>query len=335
VQEVVLLAEEILRSLAEPVRIGGHRLAVSASIGIVERAVVESSPAEIMRDADITLHWAKQDGKNRWACYDQERNAKELARFTLSATMPAALAHGEFYVDYQPLLRLGDGNLFGVEALVRWAHPEFGRLAPDRFIGLAEETGLIVPLGRWVLGEACNQAREWLDLFGAAAPLVSVNLAARQVTEPTLVAEVRSILDVSGVPPNRLQLELTESAIMGTAGAPLAALRELADLGVRIAIDDFGTGYSNLAYLRHLPVHALKIAGSFVEGLRDGEAASVDTRIVTALVQLAHTLELEVIAEGVETQAQADLLRQIGCDSAQGWLFAKPGPPEEIERWLN
>jgi diguanylate cyclase (GGDEF)-like protein/PAS domain S-box-containing protein len=334
VDEVVVLAEEILGCMTEPVRIGGHRLSVSASIGIVERAVAESTPAEMMRDADITLHWAKTDGKSRWACYDKERNAKEIARFTLSATMPAALSHGEFYVDYQPLLRLCDGKLYGVEALVRWAHPEFGRLAPDRFIGLAEETGLIVPLGRWVLTEACDQAREWLDTFGMDAPLVSVNLAARQVAEAGLVADVRAILDGAGVPATCLQLELTESAIMGTSGEPLDALRELADLGVRIAIDDFGTGYSNLAYLRHLPVHALKIAGSFVEGLRDGAAASKDTRIVTALVQLAHTLELEVIAEGVETAAQVDLLRQIGCDSAQGWLFAKPGPPEEIERWL-
>jgi diguanylate cyclase (GGDEF)-like protein/PAS domain S-box-containing protein len=334
VDEVTILAEDVLRCLSEPVRIGGHRLAVSASIGIVERAVAESTPAETMRDADITLHWAKADGKNRWACFDKERNAKEIARFTLSATMPAALAHGEFYVDYQPLLSLDDGKVFGVEALVRWAHPEFGRLAPDRFIGLAEETGLIVLLGRWVLNEACAQAREWLDTYGSDAPLVSVNLAARQVTEPTLVEDVRSILEGTGVPATKLQLELTESAIMGTPGEPLSALRELADLGVRIAIDDFGTGYSNLAYLRHLPVHALKVAGSFVEGLRDGAAASVDTRIVTALVQLAHTLGLEVIAEGVETQAQVDVLREIGCDSAQGWLFAKPGRPEEIERWL-
>ncbi|HEU5474094.1 MAG TPA: EAL domain-containing protein [Actinophytocola sp.] len=334
VDEVVALAEEILGCLAEPVRIGGHRLSVSASIGIVERSVAESTPAEIMRDADITLHWAKSDGKSRWACYDKERNAREIARFTLSATMPAALSRGEFYVDYQPLLRLSDGKLYGVEALVRWAHPEFGRLAPDRFIGLAEETGLIVSLGRWVLTEACDQAREWLDTFGPDAPLVSVNLAARQVAESNLVADVRSILDGAGVPPANLQLELTESAIMGTTGKPLEVLHSLSDLGIRIAIDDFGTGYSNLAYLRHLPVHALKIAGSFVEGLRDGAAASVDTRIVTALVRLAHTLELEVIAEGVETQAQVDLLRQIGCDSAQGWLFAKPGPPEEIERWL-
>jgi EAL domain-containing protein (putative c-di-GMP-specific phosphodiesterase class I) len=286
-----------------------------------------------MRDADVTLHWAKVDGKNRWAAYDAERNAREIARITLSAAMPAALEREEFYVDYQPIVSFTDGKLIGVEALVRWAHPEFGRIAPDRFIGLAEETGLIVPLGRWVLETACRQAMKWRAM--GATPIVSVNLAARQVAEPGLVAEISSIITEVGIPPTSLQLELTESAIMGTTGEPLSALRRLVDLGIRIAIDDFGTGYSNLAYLKHLPVHALKIAGSFVEGLRAGTRESVDAQIVTALVKLAHTLKLDVIAEGVETSEQADLLRQIGADSAQGWLYAKPGPPEEVEHWLT
>jgi EAL domain-containing protein (putative c-di-GMP-specific phosphodiesterase class I) len=285
-----------------------------------------------MRDADVTLHWAKVDGKNRWAVYDPERNAREIARITLSAAMPAALEHEEFYVDYQPIVSFEDGSLVGVEALVRWTHPEIGRLGPDRFIGLAEETGLIVPLGRWVLETACRQTMKWRAM--GATPMVSVNLAARQVAEPGLVDDIASIISEVGIPPTSLQLELTESAIMGTTGEPLEALRRLVDLGVRIAIDDFGTGYSNLAYLRHLPVHALKIAGSFVEGLRAGEMDSVDARIVTALVSLAHTLKLTVIAEGVETTEQADLLRRIGADSAQGWLYAKPGTPEDVERWL-
>jgi EAL domain-containing protein (putative c-di-GMP-specific phosphodiesterase class I) len=288
-----------------------------------------------MRDVDVTLHWAKVDGKNRWACFDPERNAREIARITLSAAMPAALEHHEFYVDYQPIVRLSDGHLLGVESLVRWAHPEFGRLGPDRFIGLAEETGLIVPLGRWVLEQSCARAAQWARL-GGIEPMVSVNLAARQVAEPGLADEIAKVLRAAGLPPTSLQLELTESAIMGTTGEPLGALRTLVDMGVRIAIDDFGTGYSNLSYLRHLPVHALKIAGSFVEGLRSGEDGhSVDAQIVTALVSLAHTLKLDVIAEGVETREQADRLRAIGCDSAQGWLYAKPGPPEEINHWLG
>jgi diguanylate cyclase (GGDEF)-like protein/PAS domain S-box-containing protein len=333
---LVELAERILAAVAAPVHIGGHRLVVSASIGLVERSVFEASPAETMRDADVTLHWAKVDGKNRWAAYDPERNAREIARITLSAAMPAALERQEFYVDYQPIVSLADGSLLGVEALVRWAHPEFGRLGPDRFIGLAEETGLIVPLGRWVLETACRQAMKWRTGHGLPGrPMVSVNLAARQVAEPGLVDEIAAIIAEVGIPPTSLQLELTESAIMGTTGEPLSALRRLVDLGVRIAIDDFGTGYSNLAYLRHLPVHALKIAGSFVEGLRAGELDSVDAQIVTALVTLAHTLKLTVVAEGVETGEQAELLRRIGADSAQGWLYAKPGPPEDVERWLH
>ncbi len=335
IDDLVTLAEQVLAVVAEPVHVGGHRLMVSASMGLVERAVSTATPAETMRDADVTLHWAKVDGKNRWAAFDPERNAREIARITLSAAMPLALERNEFYVEYQPIVRLGKysgGQLLGVEALVRWAHPEFGRLGPDRFIGLAEETGLIVPLGHWVLATACAQAVKWLD--AGAAVIVSVNLAARQVAEPGLVSDIQEVLRETGLPATSLQLELTESAIMGTTGEPLAALRKLVDLGVRIAIDDFGTGYSNLAYLRHLPVHALKIAGSFVEGLQSGDRRSVDARIVTALVSLAHTLGLEVVAEGVETSEQAELLTAIGADSAQGWLYAKPGPPEDLALWF-
>ncbi|WP_245614259.1 putative bifunctional diguanylate cyclase/phosphodiesterase [Actinokineospora inagensis] len=334
--EMINLAERILGCLAEPFPIGGHRLSVSASIGLVERAVVGATPAETMRDADVTLYWAKADGKNRWAAYDPDRNAREVARFTLSARMPAAVESEEFYVDYQPIVRLSDSKLIGVEALVRWAHPEFGRLGPDQFIGLAEETGLIVPLGRWVLREATRQARRWHDTYGDRAPMVSVNLAARQTEEPNLVADITTIIKAANLPPSTIQLELTESAIMNTSGGPLRTLRDLADLGIRIAIDDFGTGYSNLAYLRHLPVHAIKLAGSFMEGLRDSPSADpADAQIVTTLVTLSHALGHVVIAEGVEDPEQADRLREFGCDNAQGWLFAKPGRPEEIERWLD
>jgi diguanylate cyclase (GGDEF)-like protein/PAS domain S-box-containing protein len=338
IDELTELAGRLLAEVAEPVQVGGHRLTVSASVGIVERPVASSNPADTMRDADVTLHWAKVDGKNRWACYDPERNAREIARITLSAAMPAALERDEFFVDYQPIVRLSDGALLGVEALVRWAHPEFGRLGPDRFIGLAEETGLIVSLGRWVLAKSCAQAAAWAAQAGGSGmpePMVSVNLAARQLAEPGLVEDIDKILRRAGLPPTSLQLELTESAIMGTTGEPLNALHKLVDLGIRIAIDDFGTGYSNLAYLRHLPVHALKIAGAFVEGLRADEPDSVDAQIVRALVSLAHTLKLDVIAEGVETRDQAERLTDLGCDSAQGWLYAKPGPPAEISRWLT
>jgi diguanylate cyclase (GGDEF)-like protein/PAS domain S-box-containing protein len=335
-EDVVAIAETVLGALQRPVRIGGHELTVTASIGVVERPVASTTSADLVRDADITQYWAKADGKGRWRVYDPERNAHEVGRFTLSAALPAAMDREEFYVDYQPLVRLGDERTVGVEALVRWQHPELGRLGPDRFIDLAEETGLIVPLGRWVLRTACEQAKSWLDRFGADAPFVSVNLAVRQSREPALVDDVRAVLAETGLPPTQLQLELTESAIMGTADEPLDALRTLSDMGVRIAIDDFGTGYSNLAYLRHLPVQELKIAGSFVEGLRSADRTDpVDAQIVATLVTLAHALGLTVTAEGVETPAQAERLRRIGCDSGQGWLFARPGPPENIVKLLE
>ncbi|GAA2815066.1 cyclic Di-GMP phosphodiesterase RmdA [Saccharopolyspora taberi] len=333
--KAVEVADEVLEALVEPIRIGGHELSVSASIGIVERPVHGQTAAELMRDADVTLYWAKAEGKGRWALFDPDRNATEVAQFRLSAKMPAALDAEEFYVEYQPLVGLRDFGIVGAEALVRWWHPELGRLGPDRFIGLAEETGLIVPLGRWVLRQACRQARQWQDEFGDAAPFVSVNLAVRQSRDPNLVDDVAAILAETGLEPSRLQLELTESAIMGTADEPLDALRALSRMGVRIAIDDFGTGYSNLAYLRHLPVHELKIAGSFMEGLRDPEQADpVDARIVGTLVDLAHALGLTVTAEGVETHAQARRVAGIGCETGQGYFFARPCSPERITAFI-
>ncbi len=321
--EVIALAEAVLAALAEPLHVGGHALAVSASIGILDRSVDDTTVTDMMQAADITLYWAKADGKGRWARYDADRNAREVTRLRLSATMPTALARGEFYVDYQPLVDLASGAMVGAEALVRWSHPTMGRLGPDRFIGLAEETGQIVELGRWVLRQACMQLRRWPTGF------VSVNLAERQCRDPQLVADVAGILTETGIPPSRLQLELTESAMMGTTDETLRTLRELAGMGVRIAIDDFGTGYSNLSYLRSLPVHELKIAGSFVEGLRSPRD-EIDERIVETLVALAHTLGLTVTGEGVETEVQARRLRGIGCDTAQGWFFAAPGPPAAI-----
>ncbi|APU23917.1 PAS domain S-box/diguanylate cyclase (GGDEF) domain-containing protein [Actinoalloteichus sp. GBA129-24] len=334
--QLIELGNQVLDVLADPIRIGGHQLSVSASIGIVERPVVAGGSGDLIRDADVTLYWAKSEGKSRWALFDPERNAREVARFRLSATMPAALEREEFYVDYQPLVALADGRVIAVEALVRWQHPEHGLLAPDKFIGLAEETGLIVQLGRWVLEHTCRQARQWSDEFGDDAPFVSVNLAARQSRDPSLVSDVESILRETGLRAGQLQLELTESAVMGTAEDQTSALRKLYDMGVRIAIDDFGTGYSNLAYLRRLPVHELKIAGSFVEGLRvAGRPDPVDEQIVGALVTLAHALGLTVTAEGVETAAQAERLRDIGCEAGQGWYFARPGPPAAINRLLT
>jgi diguanylate cyclase (GGDEF)-like protein/PAS domain S-box-containing protein len=336
VVDLVPIAESMLAALHQPIELDGHRLSVSASIGIVERQAAGTSPAELLKDADITLYWAKSDGKSRWALFDRDRNARDVARYALSSAMPSALERREFTIDYQPLVRLCDGRLVGVEALVRWRHPELGLLAPKHFIDLAEDTGLIVPLGRWILEDACRQAQRWRRRHAGAGLFVSVNLSVPQIQQPGLAGDVARILQQTGLDVSLLQLELTESTVIGPAGGPLDTLQQLADMGVRIAIDDFGTGYSNLAYLKNLPIHTLKLAGPFVEGLAGDAAGSdrVDEQIVATLINLAHTLDLSVTAEGVETAAQAERLRVLGCDTAQGWHFAHPGPPEHIDRLL-
>ncbi|WP_405644938.1 putative bifunctional diguanylate cyclase/phosphodiesterase [Streptomyces uncialis] len=338
-EQLADLAGTVLRTLQEPFDIAGQRLSVSASIGVVERRADGTTATGLMQAADTTLYWAKADGKARWTLFDPERNAHRMTRQALVSTLRPAVERGEFRLEYQPLVRLDGGELRGVEALVRWEHPQFGTLAPNRFIGLAEEDGSIVQLGRWVLRTACRQARRWqLDHPDTEPVFVSVNVAVRQVWDSDLVADVADILAETGLDPGLLQLELTESAVMGSAGRPLQALQALSDMGVRIAIDDFGTGYSNLAYLSRLPVSVLKLDGSFVRGFRyEGGAHPnpADEVIVETLVQLAHRLGLTVTAECVETAGQAARLRGIGCDTAQGWLYSRPVPPDRIAALLT
>ncbi|MEU9287565.1 EAL domain-containing protein [Streptomyces sp. NPDC048275] len=337
------LAESVLKALQAPFDLAGQRLSLSASIGVVERRAAGTSATGLMQAADTTLYWAKADGKGRWTLFDPERNAHRMTRQALSSTLRAAIERNEFALEYQPLVGMEDGGVRGVEALVRWNHPQFGTLTPNRFIGLAEENGSIVQLGRWVLATACRQARRWqLDHPDAAPIFVSVNVAVRQVWDSDLVADVAEILAETGLAPHLLQLELTESAVMGSAGRPLQALQALSDMGVRIAIDDFGTGYSNLAYLSRLPVSVLKLDGSFVRGFqyenRDGTDAHpnpADEVIVEALIQLAHRLGLTVTAECVETASQASRLRGIGCDTGQGWLYSRPVAPDRISALLT
>nr|WP_234354565.1 EAL domain-containing protein [Streptomyces sp. NRRL WC-3618] len=329
------LAESVLKALQLPFDLAGQRVSVSASIGVVERHAAGTTPTGLMQAADTTLYWAKADGKSRWTLFDPERNAHRMTRQALSSTLRPAIERGEFALDYQPLVGMEDGRVHGVEALVRWHHPQFGILTPNRFIGLAEEDGSIVQLGRWVLATACRQARRWqLERPDEPPIFVSVNVAVRQVWDSDLVADVAEILAETGLPARLLQLELTESAVMGSAGRPLQALQALSDMGVGIAIDDFGTGYSNLAYLSRLPVSVLKLDGSFVRGFQyEGEGVApnpADEIVVEAMIQLAHRLGLTVTAECVETAAQAGRLRRIGCDTGQGWLYSRPVGADRI-----
>jgi len=339
-EQLADLAEAVLEAVQAPFDIAGQRLSVSASIGVVERQAAGTSATGLMQAADTTLYWAKADGKARWTLFDPERNAHRMTRQALASTLRPAIERGEFVLEYQPLVGMEDGRLRGVEALVRWNHPQFGMLTPNRFIGLAEEDGSIVQLGRWVLATACRQARQWQLGHPEEPPIfVSVNVAVRQVWDSDLVADVAEILAETGLEPHLLQLELTESAVMGSAGRPLQALQALHDMGVGIAIDDFGTGYSNLAYLSRLPVSVLKLDGSFVRGFQyEGEGVPpnpADEVVVEAMIQLAHRLGLTVTAECVETSAQASRLRRIGCDTGQGWLYSRPVAPDRISGLLG
>ncbi|MER8185517.1 EAL domain-containing protein [Kitasatospora sp. NPDC094015] len=354
--QLTKLAAGLVEALEQPFEVAGHQLTVTASVGVVERPVDGTTPIDLLRDADSTLYWSKADGRARWTLYDPDRGAHQLTRQRLATALRPALERGEFTVEYQPLVGLSDGVVRGAEALVRWRHPRYGTLSPDRFIPLAEESGAIVPLGKWVLEESCRQARRWLAEFPDTETFVSVNLAARQIWDSDVVADVAEVLESTGLPARLLQLEITESAVLGPGGRPLQALQALADMGVRIAIDDFGTGYSNLAYLSRLPVHVLKLDGTFIEGFRDaappapGSAGgartdddperrarrdAADEQIVGAMVQLAHALGLTVTAEGIESAAQAERLRLTGCDTAQGWYFARPGEAELVAAILR
>lgn len=329
-QKAADLAVRILSALSTPIRLEGRELSVRGSIGIVEGPARERTPAEVLRSADITMYRAKAAGGNRFEFADAEADARAITRHGLTNALPAALERGEFFIEYQPLVHMHDGSVHGAEALVRWSHPQYGVLGPDRFIPLAERTGLIVPLGRWVLEEAVRQARNWQRQHGGSKLRINVNLSPTQLHHPGLVADTIAVLEKSGLAPGALCLEVTESALIGADDELLEPLRRLAALGVDIALDDFGTGYSNLANLRRLPVSVLKLDRSFTQGMQQSPADPVDVKIVEGIVALAHSLELAVTVEGVETGAQAAQLRDLGCDTAQGWYYARPGAPDRI-----
>ncbi|MEU6890599.1 EAL domain-containing protein [Streptomyces sp. NPDC046557] len=324
------MAVRVLSALSTPIRLEGRELSVRGSIGIVEGPAGERTPAEVLRSADITMYRAKAAGGNRFEFADEEADARAITRHGLTNALPAALERGEFFIEYQPLVHMHDGSVHGAEALVRWSHPQYGVLGPDRFIPLAERTGLIVPLGRWVLEESVRQACTWQRRHGGSALRINVNLSPTQLHHPGLVADTVRVLEASGLAPGALCLEVTESALIGADDELLEPLRRLAALGVDIALDDFGTGYSNLANLRRLPVSVLKLDRSFTQGMQQQPANPVDVKIVQGIVALAHSLELAVTVEGVETGVQAAQLRELGCDTAQGWYYARPGSPDRI-----
>jgi diguanylate cyclase (GGDEF)-like protein/PAS domain S-box-containing protein len=330
VDEVRRVAERLLSAVGMPFSVDGRTVSVTASIGVAEGATDHMLVAEFLRSSDVARTWAKKLGGGRAVVFDPERDAGEAARFALLSGMREAVGRGEFRLAYQPLVRLGDGRLRGAEALVRWQHPEQGLLQPGRFIQLAECSGAIVPLGRWILEVACARAAAWWRHLGPDAPFVSVNVSPVQLAEPDWPQEVADVLRSTGLPPEQLQLEITEQAVLGEDAAPLEALAGLRASGVRLALDDFGTGYSSLAWLRRLPVHAHKIDGSFIQGLRNPDPDPTDSSIVQALIGMAHALGLTVTAEWVQTRVQAERLAALGCDYGQGEHFGQAGPGEWV-----
>jgi diguanylate cyclase (GGDEF)-like protein len=334
-EDAIKVADRALAALAEPFSLDGTELPMTACAGIVEQPAAGADPADLVRAAQIALHWAKADGRDCWRLFEPGRSAEDAARYRLSAAMPAALRRGEFTLHYQPLVALAGGRLVGAEALLRWHHPERGLLAAGQFIGSAEDTGLIVSLDTHLMAEACRQAARWQDLVTATdPPYVSVNLSARHLAHPGIVGCVAEVLDRTGLAPRRLQLEVTERTVIDVAGGIADTLSALADLGVRIALDDFGIGYCNLASLRGLPVHAIKLDRTFTVRPRRTDPRR-DDDFLAAAVRLARTLGLTVTAEGIETATQARRMRAAGCDTGQGWYLGRPVPADQMIRAIH
>ena len=325
------IVRKIQSAIAEPVRLEGHDLSVTSSIGIANYPNDGVDTDALLANADAALYRAKDVGRDNFQFYTSELNAKVHEKFLLQEDLRNAVARSELVLHYQPQVDLRTGRVFALEALVRWRHPKLGLVPPIKFIPMAEGSGLIVPIGNWVLREACRQNKAWQDA-GLPPVVVGVNVSARQFREKTLVAQVASVLKESRLEAKYLELEVTESVIMQDVDLAVATMKELQGLGVHLSIDDFGTGYSSLCALKSFPVSRLKIDKSFIDGLLDNEN---DKAVADAVVSLGRTLNLRVIAEGVETDAQAAFLRSIHCDEMQGYLFSKPLPAMGVEELLG
>jgi len=318
--EMASVARKILAVLAAPFALEGHQLYVSASIGVSLYPFDAQDVATLTRNADTAMYHAKHQGKNRYAVFKAEMELRAQRRLRMEANLRRALQNEELYLHYQPQIDLRSGRIVGVEALIRWNCREMGQLSPAEFIPVAEESGIIVDLGRWVLQSACRQAAVWCKA-GLLDSLehVAVNLSACQARDPGLMDDIRAILDETQLPHGLLELEITEGVLMDNIHANVELMRRLQETGIHLSIDDFGTGYSSMSYLKRLPIDQLKIDRSFVHDLPgEGEA------IVTAIIAMAHSLHLKVVAEGVETLRQVEFLRTAGCDNVQGVFFARP-----------
>jgi diguanylate cyclase (GGDEF)-like protein/PAS domain S-box-containing protein len=330
-EEVHQVAQKILAAFAHPVAMEGTDLFVTPSLGIALYPSDGGDVESLLKHADMAMYHAKGKGRNNYQFYSSAMSADATDRMTIESSLRQALEREEFVLYYQPVLDIATQEIVGAEALLRWRHPQWGMVSPGRFIHVAEQTGLIVPIGEWILNQVCAQGAQWLHGPYRAVP-IAVNLSARQFRKDTLPSIIREALDRNGLPGELLKLEITESLLMESPASSRAILEGLKKLGIGIALDDFGTGYSSLSYLKHFPLDIVKIDQSFV---RDVVTDSDDAAIVKAMIGLAHNLQLKLTGEGVETEEQLRFLREQGCDYAQGYLFSRPVPAEEFAQMLS
>ena len=331
--DVERLTRQMEEKLAAPLQVDSHELFVSASIGIAFGTTEYEKPDEILRDADAAMYRAKSLGRARYEVFNETLHREALDRLRLETDLRRAVQEESFGVQYQPIVSLADGRMIGFEALVRWRHPVWGLVPPDQFIQVAEETGLILPIGRWVLSEACERLQQWQREYPSEPPLaMNVNLSRRQLLQADLLDQIRRILARTELPAESLQLEITESAILENPEDAIDFLNHLKSLNIGLCVDDFGTGYSSLSSLQQFPVNVLKIDRTFIQGM--GPEGEKD-EIVRAVVSLAHSLRMQVVAEGVETEGQLQRLRAMQCDFGQGYLLCHALDAEGIDRLLE
>jgi diguanylate cyclase (GGDEF)-like protein len=332
VRDAAMVAERVQTALQTPLSIGGYEHATSASIGVALSTGANERPEYVLRSADIAMYRAKNSGRGRYEMFDRAMHAEALTRLQIETDLRHAFDRNEFFLQYQPIVSLRDGRIIGAEALVRWRHFERGVVSPATFVPVAEDTGLVVPLGRWVLREACQQARAWqLSAPQGQAFAISVNLSVREFGQPDLVKAIAAILEETGLSPTSLRIEITESAIIGQKHPAIETVEQLRALGVAIHLDDFGTGYSALSYLHRLPLDAVKVDRAFTSSI---DLEERPLHVVKAIISLAHAIGLEVVAEGVANERQLELLREMGCDLAQGFIFARPCDVEDLSAIL-
>ncbi len=330
-EEASLVAEKLLAAFDESIKLKSNELHITISIGIVLFPNDGKNVTELVKNADAAMYHSKENGRNRFSFYTSELTAEASEQLRIGNELRGALKRGELSLHYQPQYALADGRLVGAEALLRWSHPELGMISPARFIPVAESTGLIIPIGGWVLRTACTQVKAWRDQ-GLDIARISVNVAGQQIDQMDILQAVHAVLTKTGLDASMLELEVTETFIMQRAEQAISVLEQLRDMGVTLAIDDFGTGYSSLSYLKRLPLHRLKVDKSFVDGVTSNPN---DMAIARAVIALARSLDLDVIAEGVETEGQEAFLKAEGCGEVQGYYYSRPLPPEEFVKLLQ